>query len=104
ALAAAIISLVPAIKLRLSMLRMQVSDDGPALGPTILSLEDDGLLIERKFVRTKYLWPAFRNIEMVKNAIILTVDNGIGLIVPASAFSSDAARFDFAAVVAKRIE
>src|SRR5437016_3654060 len=54
-LMAAIASLIPAIRLRLSTLRMQVSDDGPLLGPTRLMIEPDGLVIDRKVVRSKYL-------------------------------------------------
>ena len=102
-LIAAIFSLIPAIALRFSMLRMQVSDDGPALGPTTITLEDDGLVVERKHVRTQYGWGAFRSVEIVKGAVILALDNGLGLIVPASAFASDAARFDFAAAVSGKL-
>jgi len=103
-LVAAIASLIPAIKLRLSTLRMQVSDDGPLLGPTRLMIEPDGLVIERKVVRSKYQWGAFQGVELQKNAVILPIDNGIGIIIPASAFASDAERYDFAAMVSKALE
>jgi hypothetical protein len=103
-LVAAILSLMPAIKLRLKTLRMQVSDDGPFLGKTRISIEPDGLRIDRPTVTAKYLWAAFQGVEIAKKAIVLPLDNGIGLIVPASAFASDAARFDFAALVAKQME
>ena len=68
-LVAAIASLIPAIKLRLGSLRMQVSDDGPLLGPTRLIIEPDGLVIDRKLVKSKYLWAAFQGVEIQKNAI-----------------------------------
>jgi hypothetical protein len=103
-LVAAIASLIPAIKLRLGALRMQVSDDGPLLGPTRLIIEPDGLVIERKVVKSKYLWAAFQGVEIQKNAVILPIDNGIGIIIPASAFSSDAERYDFAALVSQRLK
>ena len=103
-LVAAIASLIPAIKLRLGTLRMQVSDDGPLLGTTKLVVEPDGLLIERQVVKSKYLWAAFQGVELQKNAVILPIDNGIGIIIPASAFSSDADRYEFAAAVSKRVK
>lgn len=103
-LIAAIAALLPAIKLRAATLRMQVSDDGPLLGTTRLAVEDDGLVIDRTLVTSKYRWAALHGVEMTRNAVIIPVDNGIGIIVPASAFPSDAARYAFAADIAKRVE
>ena len=103
-LVAAIVCLIPAIKLRLGSLRMQVSENGPLLGSTELTIEPDGLVIERRLVKSKYLWAAFQGIEIQTNAVILPIDNGIGIIIPGSAFSSDAERHDFAAVIAQRLE
>jgi hypothetical protein len=100
----AIISLSPAVKLRMKTLRMQVSDDGPLLGDASLVLEDDGLSVDRPAVKAKYLWSAFQGVELSKDAIILPIDNGIGLIVPASAFKSAAERLEFAAALSRRIE
>jgi hypothetical protein len=100
----AIVALAPAIATRRRMLRMQVSDSSPMLGPTTLTIESDGLLIERKLMHTKYLWPAFQGVEMAKNIMILPIDNGMGLIIPPSAFSDQAARYAFAADVSKRIQ
>ena len=103
-LVGAILSLLPAIGLRLRTLRMQVSKKSPFLGETTLVMDEDGLTIERPLMRSKYLWAAFQGVDIVKNALILPVDNGIGIVIPASAFSSDAARYSFAAEVSKRIE
>lgn len=100
----AIVSLMPAVKLRMRTLRMQVSDDGPYLGTTRLGIEPDGLTIDRRVMKAKYLWEAFQGVEMAKDAVILPIDNGIGLIIPASAFASDAARYDFAATISKQLE
>jgi hypothetical protein len=102
-LVAAIVCLFPAVRLRLNTLRLQVSDNGPFLGPTSLTIEPDGLTVDRKVMRAKYLWAAFQGVEIARNAVILPLDNGIGLIIPATAFSSDAARYDFAATVSKHI-
>ena len=103
-LIAAILSLIPAIRLRLATMRLQVSEDGPLLGPTNVTIEKDGLLFERKLVRSKYLWAAFQAVEIAKNALILPIDPGIGLIIPASAFPTTAARYEFAAMIQKRLE
>ena len=90
--------------LRLKTLRLQLSDDDPLLGSTKLSIEPDGLVIDRKVVKSKYLWEAFQGVEIVKNAVILPIDNGIAVIIPASAFATDAERYDFAAVISKHLE
>jgi len=36
--------------------------------------------------------------------MILPIDNGIAVIIPASAFATDAERYDFAAVISKHLE
>ena len=84
--------------------RMQVSDDGPLLGPTTVIVEDDGLIFDRKLVRSKYLWSAFKGVEIANGALILVIENGIGLIIPAAAFSSEGDRYEFAAALQKRPE
>ena len=86
------------------MLRMQVSDNGPMLGPTRLNIEPDGLTIERTLMTTHFKWAAIKGVEIVKNAVVLPIDHGMGIIVPASTFASDAERFDFAATISKRLE
>lgn len=100
----AILCLIPAIRLRLKMPRLQVSDNGPMLGPTQLTIEPDGLTIDRTTMKSKYLWAAFQGVEIARDAVILPIDNGIGIIIPASAFGSDAERFEFAAAISKRLE
>ena len=100
----AILALLPAVKLRMKTLRMQVSDDGPLLGATHLIVEPDALIVDRGRMSARYGWSAFQGVEVAKNAVILPIDNGIGVIIPASAFASDAERYDFAAMIAKRIE
>jgi len=103
-LIAAIFALIPAVRLRLKMLRMQVSDDGPLLGATKLRVEEDGIAIDRGLMKAKYLWGALQGVEIAKKALVLPIDNGIGLIIPAAAFASDAERYEFAAAIAKRLE
>ena len=100
----AILALLPAVKLRMKTLRMQVSDDGPLLGATHLIVEPDALIVDRGRMSARYAWSAFQGVEVAKNTVILPIDNGIGVIIPASAFASDAERYDFAAMIAKRVE
>jgi hypothetical protein len=82
---------------------MQVSDDGPLLGETEMFVEEDGLAVNRELVKSKYLWPAFKSVEIAKGSVVLPVDNGIGLVIPAEAFHSDAERYAFAAKIASRL-
>lgn len=103
-LVGAILALLPAVKVRMKTLRMQVSDDGPLLGPTRLSVEPDALVVDRGRMSARYSWSAFQGVEVAKNAVILPIDNGIGVIIPPSAFASDAERYEFAALIAKRLE
>jgi hypothetical protein len=103
-LSLAIIALIPAVRLRLKTLRMQVSDQNPLLGPTSVTIEPDGLLVQKELITSKYRWAAFKSAEIVKGAIILPVDTGMGVVLPASAFANDAERFDLAASIAKQIE
>jgi hypothetical protein len=103
-LSLASVALIPAVRLRLKTLRMQVSDKNPLLGPTSVTVEPDGLLVQKELITTKYRWAAFKSAEIVKGAIILPVDTGMGVILPASAFANDAERFDLAASIAKQIE
>ena len=100
----AILSLIPAIKLRLGMLRRQVSDHSPLLGPTSVTMEVDGLVFDRTVMRSKYMWAAIQGVEVTGRALILPIDNGMGVIIPASAFPSDAARYEFAAELHKRLD
>src|SRR5690348_5269952 len=63
-LSGAILALIPAIKARLAALRLQVSDDGPLLGPTAVTIEEDGLVFNRALIRSKYLWGALQGVEI----------------------------------------
>jgi len=102
-LTGAVLALLPMVRLRLRTVRMQVSNDGPLVGPTRLSIGVDGLMIARKLMKTTYSWGAFRRATVEKGAVILVIDNGMGVIVPAGAFQSDGERFEFAAEISRRI-
>jgi hypothetical protein len=99
----AILALMPMVRLRLKTLRMQVTSTGPLVGPTQIRMDADRLTIERRLMKTTYAWGAFRSVSIEKGAVILAVDNGVGVIIPASAFPSDTERFELAATVSSRI-
>ena len=103
-LVGALLCLIPAISTRSNMLRMQVSDDGPFLGETVLKIEDDGLAIKRPMASSKYSWDAFQGVEIAKGKLILPLDNGIGLIIPEGAFATESELHAFAAMVLRYIE
>jgi hypothetical protein len=102
-LTGAVLALLPMVRLRLRTVRMQVSQGGPLVGPTSLSIGVEGLMIARKLMTTTYSWGAFRRVTVEKGAVILVIDNGMGVIVPAGAFQSDGERFEFAAEISRRI-
>jgi hypothetical protein len=100
----AVLALIPAVKLRLTMLRAQVSDEGPLFGPTRFSITPDGITVSRPLMATTYRWSAFQTVELSGGAVILPVDKGMGIIIPATAFSSDSQRYELVAVLSKKIE
>jgi hypothetical protein len=69
-----------------------------------LVVEPDGLTVDRDVMTAKYSWAAFQSVEIARNAVILPLDDGIGLVMPASAYASDTERHDFAAAISKRLE
>jgi hypothetical protein len=102
-LVGALLALMPMVRLRRRLLRMQVTAGGPLVGPTRMRVGPEGLAIERSLMTTTYAWGAFRRATIEKGAVILTIDNGMGIIVPGGAFKSDAERFEFAADVSRRL-
>jgi hypothetical protein len=62
-LSLAIVALIPAVRLRLKTLRMQVSDTNPLLGPTSVTIESDGLLVQKELITSKYRWAAFTKVR-----------------------------------------
>ncbi len=99
----AVLALMPMARLRLRVLRMQITPNGPLVGPTKMHLDAAGLTIERQLMKTTYAWGAFRAVAVEKGAVVLTIDNGMGVIIPASTFQSDSERFGFAAEISSRI-
>lgn len=103
-LSGAVLALIPAVMLRLSTLRSQISDRGPLLGPTSLTLAEDGMTVSRALITTHYKWGAFRSVEIARGAVILPIDEGMGIIIPRIAFKSDTERFEFMAEISRKIE
>ena len=102
-LALAIIFLMPGVALRKDSLRMQVNAKGPLFGPTRISLEDDGILVQRRLMTAKYLWFGIQGIEQTNAATVIAIDNGIGLIIPDSGFASTTAKYEFLAALSEKV-
>ena len=99
----AIIFLIPGVALRKDSLRMQVNEKGPLLGPTTISLENDGILVQRRLMTAKYLWLGIQSIEQTNGATVIAIDNGIGLIIPDSGFASTTAKYEFLAALSQKL-
>ena len=70
----AIIFLIPGVALRKDSLRMQVNEKGPMLGLTRISLENDGILVQRRLMTAKYLWLGIQSIEQTNGATVIAID------------------------------
>ncbi|OYW52618.1 MAG: hypothetical protein B7Y80_16320 [Hyphomicrobium sp. 32-62-53] len=71
--------------------------EGPILSPQVLRISADGVEIASKACDVRYRWPAIEAITEARGLIILWVEPGAGVTIPADAFASDAARAQFVA-------
>ena len=71
--------------------------EGPILSPQTLRLSADSVGVTSKACDVCYRWPAVEAITEARGLIILWVEPGAGLAIPADAFASDAARAHFIA-------
>jgi hypothetical protein len=100
----AILFLLPGVALRKDSLRMQVDEKSPLFGPTKVSLETDGILVQRKLMTAKYLWSAVQGVEQAPAATVIAIDTGIGFIIPDSSFPSPASKYEFLSMLSKKME
>ena len=103
-LAVALLFLIPGVRLRKKSLRMQVTDDGPLFGATVVSVQPEGLHVDRKLMKATYMWSGVQAVEDTSKALVIAIDNGIGVIIPHSAFATDAAKYEFLAGISEKIE
>jgi hypothetical protein len=71
--------------------------DGPILSPQTVRLTSDGLEITSKASDVRYRWSAIETISEARGLVLLWVEPGAAIAIPADAFASDAARAQFIA-------
>jgi hypothetical protein len=71
--------------------------DGPILSPQTLRWSGEGVEVRSKACDVRYNWAAVEAITEARGLVILWVEPGAGLAIPAQAFGSDAARARFIA-------
>ena len=71
--------------------------DGPILSPQTLRSSPAGVEITSNFCEVTYRWPSIEAITEARGLVILWVEPGAGLAIPADAFVTDAARAQFIA-------
>ena len=80
-------------------LRRGLSDAGPVLGPQRLDLEPSGLRLTHGSLESRIGWDAIRQVEDSARAVLLFVDHGAFVVIPASAFTSTGEREEFVNLV-----
>jgi hypothetical protein len=71
--------------------------EGPILSLQVLRLSAEGVEIASKACDVRYRWPAIDAITEARGLVLLWVEPGAAIAIPADAFSSDAARVQFMA-------
>lgn len=69
--------------------------DGPILSPQTIRVASNGLFITSQACNVRYPWTAVQSIAETRGLVILWVEPGAGIAIPADAFESDAARAQF---------
>jgi hypothetical protein len=69
--------------------------DGPILSPQTARVASDGLFVTSQACDVRYRWTAVQSISKARGLVILWVEPGAGVAIPANAFASDAAREQF---------
>ncbi len=72
-------------------------EDGPILSPQTMRLTADGIEVQSQTYDVRYRWPVVEAISEARGLVILWIEPGAGLAVPADAFESAAARAQFIA-------
>lgn len=71
--------------------------DGPILSPQTMRLSVDGIGVQSKACDVRYRWAAVDAITQARGLIVFWIEPGAGLVLPADAFATEAARADFIA-------
>jgi len=87
------------------MVRSMVGVHNALVGEFSLTAYDGGgIQVTGKHITSSYEWSAFVDMTNAKDLLILWVDRGAGVIIPAKAFPGAEERSQFADYVAERIE
>ncbi len=70
------------------MISMMVTEGGPFLGEFSLESVSDGFVVRGQHSQTNFDWDAIQAVEENEGYIFVLIDNGAGLVIPKSAFSS----------------
>jgi hypothetical protein len=71
--------------------------DGPILSPQTVRLTPDGVEITSKASDVRYRWSAVQAITEARGLVLLWVEPGAAIAIPADAFAADGARAQFIA-------
>ena len=85
------------------MISMMATEDGPYIGDFSLETVSDGFVATTKWTQGKFDWNAVCAVEENEGYVYLMIDNGSGLPIPESAFSSPQEKRDFVEVVTSRM-
>lgn len=77
--------------------------NGPGLSPHTLILEPQRLRIAGPHFDHVFQWPVFEELTVLKTILVLWIEPGQGLIIPRSAFASEAEAKAFAATLRANI-
>lgn len=75
--------------------RMYASPNGMTLEERTLRTDDGSIEVEGSHYKTVYSWTAVQGVSEGKSTLVLWTDNGSGIVVPKSAFSSSAELNEF---------
>ncbi len=74
---------------------MMATEGGPYIGDISLEVVSDGLVVTGRCTQGKFDWDAIRAVEENEGYVYIMIDNGSGLQIPISAFSSPQDKRDF---------
>lgn len=82
--------------------RRLAKPDGPILDRQTLRLSNDGISVGSKHVEARYAWAVVEDVTEAHGLVILWIEPGAGVAVPAHAFNSDNERAEFLRAIEAR--
>ena len=84
------------------MISMMATEGGPFVGDFSLELVSDGFVVTSPYIQGKYDWKVIQDVEENEDFIYILIDNGGGLQIPKSIFSSPQETQDFVEIFASK--